>query len=126
MQLSTDGIDLAAKAGADQLLIGNRSGQLAWKQIIGDRFKEFEYEKGLATKWHVAGIGSSIIIDPRVQFGAPAVSGIPTWAIKGRWIAGESVAEIADDYSLTEKLVITALAFEGIDAPTEQRRAWKH
>jgi uncharacterized protein (DUF433 family) len=113
LQLATDGVDLAIKAGAD-LLIGNKSGQLAWKSIIGDRFKEFDYEDGLAVRWHVAGKSSAIVIDPRIRFGAPSVAGVPTWAIKGRWEAGEPLDVISDDFDLEPGIVRDALAFEGV------------
>lgn len=123
LKLQTDGVDLAIKAGAD-LLIGNRNGQLAWKQIIGERFKEFEYEDGLAVRWHVAGKNSEIIIDPRIQYGAPTVDGVPTWAIKGRWEAGEQLADIADDFGISSALIRKALSFEGVDLNAE-RSTWK-
>jgi len=125
VQLMTDGVDLAAKAGAE-LLIGNKSGQLAWNSIIGERFKEFEYEGGLATRWHVAGVASDVIIDPRVRFGAPSVAGVPTWAVKGRWEAGESLQDIADDFTLLEAQVAAALKFEGVDASATKREPWSH
>ncbi|MDY7525859.1 DUF433 domain-containing protein [Sphingomonas sp. 10B4] len=123
LKLQTDGIDLALQAGAD-LLIGNRNGQLAWKGIIGDRFKQFEYEDGLATRWHVAGKRSPVVIDPRVRFGAPHVAGVPTWLLKERWQSGEPIAEIKDDLSLDTKDVNAALRFEGIDPSKPRKGAW--
>lgn len=98
----------------DQLVLADQSGQLAWEDLIGERFLEFDYEEELAVRWHVAGLGTPIIIDPRVSFGAPTVGGIATWAIKGRWQAQESVAEIADDFHLAEEQVRQALTFEGV------------
>lgn len=125
LRLKTDGVDLAMDAGAD-LLIGNKGGQLAWKSFIGQKFKEFEYDdEGLATRWHVAGFDSPVTIDPRIQFGAPAVKGVPTWAILGRWQAGEPIDEIADDFSLTDALVRQALSFEGASA-SDKRPKWSH
>jgi uncharacterized protein (DUF433 family) len=125
LRLVTDGVDLAVKAGAE-LLIGNRGGQLAWKRIIGARFKEFEYdEQGFATRWHVAGKASPIVIDPRVRFGAPHVAGVATWTLKDRWETGESAPEIAEDFDLKVKDVLKALAFEGVDT-SEQRPPWSH
>src|SRR6185437_13134249 len=41
-------------------------GQLEWESVIG-RLKEFEYEDQIALRWHVAGEGKPIIIDPRVN-----------------------------------------------------------
>lgn len=123
VRLSSDGVDLAAKAGAD-LLIGNKGGQLAWKSVIGQRFREFEYEDGLATRWHVAGEASPIVIDPRVRFGAPHVSGIPTWLLKERWETGEPIDEIKDDFSLDKRDILAALRFEGIDPAKDRKGAW--
>lgn len=125
IDLMTDGVDLAAKAGAD-LLIGNRNGQLAWKSIIGDRFSEFVYEDGLATKWHVAGVNSPVIIDPRVRFGAPHVQGVPTWLLKERWEAGEPIDEISEDLSVSEDSLKAALKFEGIDPRMARKNEWVH
>lgn len=125
LQLATDGVDLAIRAGAE-LLLGNKKGQLAWKSIIGERFKEFEYEDGLATRWHVGGKRSAVVIDPRVRFGAPHVEGVATSMLRDRWTAGESVADIADDFDIKESLVLKALAFEGVEAASSNRSSWKH
>jgi uncharacterized protein (DUF433 family) len=95
-------------------LSADEHGQLAWNEIIGPRLKEFEYEhEGIVIRWHLRGMKSSIVIDPRVSFGAPAVRGTPTWVVKGRWVAGESVDEIAEDFDLEKELVREALLFEG-------------
>lgn len=120
-RFKTDGKDLwmdfaqiSAELGDKKLLVASRQGQLAWSDIIG-RLKEFEYENdGLAVRWHVAGLDSDIVIDPRVQFGAPAIEGVPTWVFKGRWEAGEPVDDIADDFGLPNSSIIEALRFEGI------------
>lgn len=94
----------------------DQGGQLAWETVIG-RLREFEYEDGeeqLALKWHVAGRSSPILIDPRIAFGAPTVKGTPTWIIKGRWDAGESDSDIADDFGIKPDEVRQALKFEGV------------
>lgn len=104
------------------LLAASMGGQLAWTDIIG-RLQEFNYdeEDGLAVQWRVAGADKSIVIDPRIQFGAPAIEGVATWVFKGRWKAGEPIDEIADDFGVPNSAVLEALAFEGIDA-NEGRR----
>jgi len=96
------------------LIVTDSSGQLAWGDIISDKFTEFEYEHELALRWHPAGKDSTVIIDPRIAFGAPMVNSIPTWAIKGRWKAGETIEEIEDDFSLDKSFIIDGLKFEGI------------
>lgn len=124
-RFKTDGRDLwmdyaqiEADAGDKKLLAASRGGQLAWSDIIG-RLQEFDYEKdGLAVRWHVAGADSGIIIDPRIQFGAPAIDGVATWVFKGRWEAGEPLDDIADDFGVPNSAVLSALRFEGIDPQT--------
>lgn len=98
----------------DLVILGDVHGQEAWRPLLGDRFAQFDYEQELAIIWHVAGRESSVVIDPRVSFGAPTVSGVPTWAIRGRYHAGESVNDIVDDFAITEAQVDDALRFEGI------------
>ncbi|TFZ02731.1 DUF433 domain-containing protein [Ramlibacter henchirensis] len=129
-RFKTDGKDiwmsldnLVAGESRSKLVKVNKGGQIAWAEIVQTRFTEFEYEDDLAVRWHVAGTDSPIVIDPRVSFGAPAVKGIATWAIKGRWQAGESIDDIADDFSLPESEVKQALQFEGIDL--SELKAWQ-
>lgn len=97
-----------------RLVLGGRAGQLAWAPLMGERFLEFDYEKDLAVIWHVAGRTSPVRIDPRINFGAPAVSGIPTWAVRGRYESGEDIADIQDDFDLEAPEVVAALNFEGV------------
>jgi len=112
-------------AGAGRLVSATQNGQMAWEEILG-QLKEFEYEdgNGIALRWHVGGHGSPVFIDPRLAFGAPNVKGVPTWALKGRWVAGDSPKEIAEDYALSKGAVEKALEFEGIDL--RQSNEWVH
>lgn len=126
LKLKTDGVDLAVDAGAE-LLIGNRGGQLAWKSFIGEKFKEFEYdEQGLATRWHVGGSDSPVIIDPRVRFGAPQVAGVPTWLLRERWEKGEPTDELIEDFGLKKRDLLAALKFEGIDPKRPRKNEWRN
>jgi uncharacterized protein (DUF433 family) len=107
------------------VLSADQGGQLAWESVIG-RLREFEYEKdGIVLRWHLAGPSSPIIIDPRISFGAPAVKGVPTWIIRGRWNAGESDSDIAADFGIKKEEVREALRFERI-APDGRRRLRLH
>jgi len=111
-QIIMDLAQFVTGAPKDKLIVVSEGGQLAWREIIGRKFEEFDYSKGLAVRWHVAGRGSPILIDPQIAFGAPAVRGVPTWAIKGRETAGESLEDIADDFGLKVPEVRKALEFE--------------
>ena len=97
-----------------RLIVADKAGQLAWEQMMEDRFLEFDYEYELVLKWHLVGRQSLVMIDPRIAFGAPTVSGLPTWILKGRYQAGESVDDIMQDFRLDEVAIRDGLAFEGI------------
>jgi len=107
-----------------RLFKANAGGQLAWDELIGPVLEEFDYEhEGIAVRWHLAGAGVPIVIDPRVSFGAPSVRGTPTWIIKGRYDAGESDSAIAEDFRLEISDVRAALKFEGV-IPRSQPPKW--
>ena len=65
--------------------------------------------------WHLRGRDNPVSIDPRVSFGAPTVKDIPTWVLKGRWDAGESVPDIQRDFRLSEDEINHGLQFEDVD-----------
>ena len=99
-----------------RLVVADKGGQLAWEDLMEDRLLEFDYENdGIAIKWHPAGRHSLVVIDPRVAFGAPNVSGIPTWVLKGRYNAGETITDVIEDFQLEATAVRDAWQFEGID-----------
>jgi len=100
---------------ANTVVQTDAGGQLEWASVIG-RLKEFEYEDhhGIALRWRVAGENSPIVIDPRISFGAPSVLGIPTWILRGRFDAGESDSDIAEDFGIKKEDVREALKFEGV------------
>jgi uncharacterized protein (DUF433 family)/DNA-binding transcriptional MerR regulator len=107
-----------------RLFKANAGGQLAWDELIDPVLKEFDYEhQGIAVRWHLAGVGTPIIIDPRISFGAPSVRGTPTWIIKGRYDAGETDSAIAEDFHLGIPDVRAALKFEGV-IPGSQQPKW--
>jgi len=97
-----------------EVLLADRHGQLGWKPMMGDKFAEFDYDYELALRWHPAGLDSSVVVDPRIAFGAPTVNGMPTWVIKGRIEAKETIEEMMDEYDLTEDDIYDAIKFEGV------------
>jgi len=105
---------IEGEKGKEKLLKANQAGQLAWSHIIG-RLEQFEYEhEGIVIRWRLAGPSSPIVIDPRFSFGTPTVRGTPTWVIKGRYDAGESDTDIAEDFGLSRDDVREALNFERV------------
>ena len=110
-----DLLEAEPDAELQTLIVADAHGQLAWQPLVGDRFAQFDYEGGLAIKWHLAGRESAVLIDPRVSFGAPTVQGIPTRALRGRAQAGEPVEDIVEDFELEREQVLQALRFEGVE-----------
>ena len=100
------------------LIVADVGGQLGWNEMMEDRLFEFDYdlESEIALQWFAAGRDSNVVIDPRVSFGAPMVKGIPTWVLKGRWIAGETISDIQEDFKLNENEIEDGLKFEGVTA----------
>ena len=107
-------------ASIGRLIAADSQGQIAWKEVVSDRFHQFDYENGIALIWHLDGRRSPVVIDPRVCFGAPMVKGTPTWVLKGRWDAGESIPEIGCDFRLSEDDIRHGLRFEGIHVDDAQ------
>ena len=107
--------NIEGQAFVGHLVVADEHGQMGWQDLISDRFHQFDYEDGTALVWHLRGRDNPVSIDPRVSFGAPTVKGIPTWALKGRWDAGESILDMQEDFDLREDDVRQGLQFEGVD-----------
>lgn len=99
--------------------IGMQDGQRVWRQSIQDLFDQFDYEQGMALRWYPRGRDGIIVIDPRVAFGAPAIAGtgVATHILRQRYVGGESVEDIAEDFGVTQGQIEAALDFEGISVP---------
>jgi uncharacterized protein (DUF433 family) len=107
------------------LVSASGSGQLVWGNIVAQRLRQFNYgEDGSVDLWRVRGDESPVRIEPRVAFGAPHVCGTPTWIIKAHWRSGESISDIADDFTLELATVAKALKFEGIVVDYYRPNKW--
>lgn len=107
--------DVEGDGEVNSLITADKHGQEAWESVMAERFEQFKYEDDLALIWYVRGKDCPVLIDPRISFGAPTIRGVPTWVLKGRHVAGETLPEIGSDFQLTQDDVRLALAFEGID-----------
>lgn len=56
----------------------------------------------------------TVVIDPRLSFGRPVIerAAVPTGIIRDRFSAGDSLAEMAGDYGVSEAEIEEALRFE--------------
>lgn len=119
-RLETDGLDLfISKYG--QVINLSRSGQLGIRECLEAHLKRVEHDaKGLAIRLFPWTRGDQlespkiITIDPLVGFGKPIIfgTGIQTQVLAARLRAGDSLAELKDDYGLGEAQVEEAIRYE--------------
>jgi uncharacterized protein (DUF433 family) len=125
-QFKTNGIDLFVEHTSNWLNVSKQGQEslrgdfaLALARIERDRkgtpIRLFPFSRSTAPDVEQP---KSIVIDPRLSFGRPVLSGVavPTEIIVGRFRAGDSMVEMAKDYGVDEKEIEEALRFE-------QRRA---
>ncbi|WP_299787035.1 hypothetical protein [uncultured Marivita sp.] len=134
LRFKTDGADVFSEIEGDlgeviedKVLSANHGGQYTWTEMLTSRFAEFNYDdSGAVIAWKVAGPDKDIEINPKLAFGAPQIGGIKTGILRARWIAGEEVDEIAEDFALSEQQVLQALTFEGIEPSESRLSRWMH
>jgi uncharacterized protein (DUF433 family) len=109
-QLYTDGAevlyDYAADRGEDDLLelVVVRTGQHQFSEVVRDYLRRVTYGgDGWASKVRLPCYDhAEVIVDPRVAFGLPLVvhGGARVEDLVDRFVAGDSVADIADDFGV--------------------------
>jgi len=119
-RLETDGLDLfISKYG--QLINLSRLGQLGIRECLEAHLQRVEHDaEGLAirlfpwTRGEYLHAPKIVAIDPLVSFGKPTLvgTGIRTEVLASRLRAGDSIAELRDDYGLAEDQVEEAIRYE--------------
>ncbi len=112
-QMLTDGKHLFVEAaGIRDVINASRHGQLAMRDLIGLHLQRVEWDqdgfvarlypftRSRRTAADEASQPRVVTMDPRVEFGRPILkaSAVPTAVIADRYKAGESVADLAEDY----------------------------
>ncbi|HEX5727672.1 MAG TPA: DUF433 domain-containing protein [Longimicrobiaceae bacterium] len=99
----------------------SRSGQMAMRGVLQAYLKRVERDdRHIPIRLYPFLRGAddggppAVVIDPRVSFGHPVLAGtgITTAALVQRIDAGESVADLASDYDISEEQVCHAVLFE--------------
>jgi hypothetical protein len=100
-----------------QLIAADLEGQVGWRDFLLDRIAEFDYEGGVALRWHPRGRGVPVVVDPRMNFGSPFLesSGLATWAVADAFLTSGTLADVELDLGLGRGEILVALAFEGIE-----------
>jgi uncharacterized protein (DUF433 family) len=121
----TDGLDLFVERYGD-LVNASREGQQAMREIINVYLKRIERDaKGVPTKlypftrdteWDAPPKADPriVVMNPAVSFGRPVIAGtgIPVSSIYERYKAGDSVANLAQDFNLETGAIEEAIRCE--------------
>ena len=112
-QMLTDGKHLFVEAaGLEDVINASRHGQLAMRDLIGLHLQRVDWDddgfvarlypftRSRGTPAEEAGQPRVVTMDPRIEFGRPVLksSAVPTAVIADRYKAGESIADLAEDY----------------------------
>ncbi len=119
-RFETDGINLFIHHYGDLINV-SQDGQLAMKVVLKEHLSRIEHNPDgravrlypfLRASGHRA--NKSVVIDPYVSFGNPVITGtgIPTSIIASRFIAGDSVTDIASDYGRQTFEIEEAIRYE--------------
>jgi len=117
LHLKTDGVhvfsDFERTHPDASLLTLDKKGQLTLPGNVIQALELFDYEEEFAARWYPIGRNVPIVIDPRYSAGRPTIphKRLPIASIYNRWKSGENISFISSDYSLTHKLVETALQY---------------
>lgn len=114
----TDGVSLFIER-LGRLINATENGQIVMREFFEQHLARIEWKDNLAFRLYPftrpghAG-PKTVVIDPRYSFGRPVLlsTRIPTLAIAERYKAGESVAELADDYACAPLDIEEALRCE--------------
>lgn len=108
-------------ADRDGLLVdASRGGQLGIRQVLERYLSRVEKGAGGAIRFYpftrpsLDDAPRLVAIDPAVSFGRPVIAGtsIPTAVLHERWKAGDSIADLAEDYDRPVAEIEEALRYE--------------
>ena len=116
-EMHTDGINLFIEEWGKLVNI-SREGQLAIRAVLADHLDRIDRNpEGIAVRlFPFSGRPEqrAVVIDPRIKYGRPCISGtgIPTDIVAGRFTAGDTIEEIAEDYGRPPRQIEEAIRFE--------------
>jgi uncharacterized protein (DUF433 family) len=119
-QFRTDGVDLFIDRYGT-LINASRAGQGALKEVLNAHLERIEADDtGLAIRLHPFTRSQEtnsprlVVIDPRIAFGQLVIvgTGIPTKVVAERYVAGDAIEDLADDYNCSHHLIEEAIRCE--------------
>lgn len=120
-EFETDGVDLfVSRLGA--LINVSQEGQIDMAEVIRAHLRRFERDaKGVPVRLLLftrSGRSNDepapVVVDPRIAFGRPVLAGrgVPTAVLADRFEAGDTLAQLAQDYRASPQAIEEALRFE--------------
>jgi uncharacterized protein (DUF433 family) len=120
-EFKTDGVDLFVEHYGSLLNASQGGNQILLKQALDGYLERIDWDaSGLAARLFPLARSErleqprAIVIDPNLGFGRPVLAGtgIRTEIVIGRYLAGESVGELARDYGVKLELIEDAVRLE--------------
>lgn len=120
-RIYVSGTDLFAEAdrtaedeGGRSLTVLTKQGQYALAPAVAEYLEHIDWQTGdgYAYQYRPPEGANVVRLNPQIDFGLPSVRRIRTEVILGRFLASESVEDIADDFGLDEGEVEQALRYE--------------
>ncbi|WP_158239683.1 DUF433 domain-containing protein [Streptomyces carminius] len=100
-----DSLERAHRQGARRLIV-LKDGQYVFREVVEEYLRKIRYDEGeYADRLLLPGYDvAEVAAEPTVNFGRPyfTATGTPLYVVSGRLDAGESVAEVADDFGIPE------------------------
>lgn len=119
-ELLTDGVHLFVERFG-QLVNLSQSGQLTMRDLLEAHLRRIEHDtQGLTARLFPFSRGEAldvpriVVVDPRISFGRPVIAGtsVRTEVIASRLKAGESVRDLAEDYSVEVAEIEEAIRYD--------------
>lgn len=92
----------------DNRLVVLRNGQASFGEIVREHLRHIDYRDGYVGQLTIPRAdGADLTVDPQINFGQPTLSqyGVRVDDVLNRIAAGESIDEVAADFSLPTKIV---------------------
>jgi uncharacterized protein (DUF433 family) len=91
-----------------------RRGAAAWDEILAPFLETLDYRDSFAYRWWPLGRSKPVVVDPAFGYGLPVIagSGVRTEIVRERFEVGDSIEQIARDFSVATDEVQSAIQFE--------------
>ena len=119
-EFETDGLDLFVEKYG-RLYNASREGQQTVRELLHDHLQQVEYDAAGTpirlfpfTSKNLYSNERTVEINPAISFGRPVIAstGIPIEVVSERFLAGESIEELASDYNLSPAAIQQAIRCE--------------